>query len=298
MRITVNPVLDMETLEWVANDGVYDYTGPFVLFGGGGDPTAQAAEQSDLDFQNQLISIFKGQYANQTSTLNFLQGQLQPNIAAGGQGYTPEQLAAQRTSASDTNSQQFTNAQMALQNQISTASGGSKLTGVSGAAVQDMAALDVAGAQTEATSQNAITTGDANLQQQNYWAGINALNGVAAQVNPLGYASAASGASSGVAANSNANTNAITASNGPLNSIFGAVGGVAGALGGAAILKCHIFASFFGWDNLRTFVMRAWVTTAAPAWFRNFYVAYSKRIAKTPARWAFYPIAMCVLETA
>lgn len=30
MKITINPRLDMETLEWVFNDGVYDYDGPVM----------------------------------------------------------------------------------------------------------------------------------------------------------------------------------------------------------------------------------------------------------------------------
>jgi hypothetical protein len=272
------------------------YNGPWELCGGGSsDPTQVEEEQSQANFDNTLQSIFTQQYATQQSQLNYLKNQLQPQLAQGGQGYTPAQLAAQRTSASDTNATQFQNAQAALNNQETQASGGSKLTGVSGANTEAEAGLLNAEAQTEAGSQNQITTNNANLQQSNYWNAINALNGVAAEQNPLGYSSAATNAASASASNANANTNHITATN-SLGSVLGALGGAAGAAGTAiGGIYCHIFASFFGWDDIRTYVMRMWLLTEAPKWFRNLYIKHSESISKTFFRWAFRPIATFVL---
>jgi hypothetical protein len=226
-RYYVNPVLDMETLTWKYCTIVWSNESSALLFKG--DSTAKAAENQQMQFDSQLMGIFNQQYANQSGILKYLQGKLEPMITAGGKGYTDEQLASLRSGASDVNSQNFQNAEEALNNKISAASGGSKLTGVSGAALESQAGLLNAEAQQEAGSQNAITQANANLQQQNYWAAINALNGVSAQVNPLGYAGSATSGSGAVANLSGAVTNANQ------SQLMGALGGIAGGvLGGAA----------------------------------------------------------------
>ena len=260
-----------------------------------GDPLAQQAEQSQVNFNNQLMQVFSQQYATQSNTLNYLKGKMQPIIDAGDTGYDPATLTAMRTSASDTNSQQFQNAQQALQNRISAGSGGSKLVGVSGAATQDISQLMAAGAETEAGSQNQITTNNANLKQQNYWNAINVLNGNAAQNNPLGYASSANQGGDAAANLSQANTASQQ------SGLLGALGGIVGGLGGAAIGKipsCWVAASFYGWHDLRTFVIRIWMLHSAPAWFRSIYLKHGEWIASTPLRWAFLPIFEAVLAVA
>ena len=227
--------------------------------------------------------------------MDYLNSQLRPIVQGGGQGYTPAQLAAQRTGATDTNSEQYQNAQAQLNNLATQQSGGSKLTGVAGATTEMNAALLNQEAQVQAASQNAITTNNANLQQSNYWNAINALNGVAAEQNPLGYSSAATSAANASSTASQANTAHIQATN-SFGSVMGALGGAMSGAGTAiGGIYCHIFASFFGWDDLRTWVMRMWLTTEAPAWFRKFYISHSERISKTPLRWAFRPIASYVL---
>jgi hypothetical protein len=292
MRITINPVLNMETLLWVSNDGVYDYDGPIVLCKG--DPTAQAEEQQTMQFDQQLMQIFQSQYSTQQSQLKYLQNQMQPMIN-NPTGYSAAQLAALRTGATDTNAQQYQNAQAALNNQTSQASGGSKLTGVSGAVTEADAALLNAKAQTDAASQEQITEANANLQQQNYWNAINALNGVAVEENPQSYASESNQSGGTVAGLSQA----VTAAN--QSQLLGALGGMASgmgsALGGYLSKGCWVAASFWGWNSIKTWVVRFWVLTEAPAWFRNFYLANGEQLAKTPARWAFRPIFEVVLAT-
>jgi hypothetical protein len=279
------------------------YDGPWGWCGGGGDPVAQEQEQAQANFDNQLITIFQSQYATQQSQLNYLNGKMQPIINEGGQGYTPEQLTSMRTEANDTTSAQYQQAQDALNNEVSNASGGSKLTGVSGAVTESDAALLNAEAQSKAGAQENITAQNAQLQQQNYWNAINALNGVAAMENPLGYAGAATNAANSVANNSQANSAAMTAQNGWMGMVGGIAGGVGSALGGGfskgGLFGCWIAASIYGgWDTINTWLIRVWLHKKAPAWFRNFYLQYGERISRTPLRWTFLPVFEGVLRFA
>jgi hypothetical protein len=198
-----------------------------------GDSTAKAAEQQQAQFDQQLMTIFQAQYGKQSATLSYLQGKMQPIIDAGGQGYSPTDLTAIRTSVSDTNAQQYQNAQVALNNKIA-AAGGSKLAGVAGATIESQAALGAAEAQQEAASQNAVTQQNEQLKQQNYWNAINVLNGTAAQENPLGYSSAATSGSNSVANLSQAYTQ--SQQSGLMGALGGVIGGVAaggtGSIGG------------------------------------------------------------------
>jgi hypothetical protein len=260
-----------------------------------GDSTAKEEEEQTASFDQSLMSIFQSQYGTQQSQLKYLQGQMEPIINAGGQGYTPEQLAAQRTAASDTDSESYQQAQAQLNNQTSQMSGGSKLTGVSGANVESDAALDNAMAQKSSADQNQITTNNANLQQQNYWNAVNALNGVATEENPLGYAGESSTAGSTVAGLGNTVTNANQ------SQLLGALGGIAGglgsAIGGKLAAGCWIASSFFGWSDVRTHIVRHWLRTKAPRWFRTLYYTHGENIAATPLRWAFRPIFEYVVRT-
>src|SRR5450631_3545757 len=79
-----------------------------------GDPVAQAAEQSQANFDNTLQGIFSAQYGKQSAITDYLTQQMEPLISAGGQGYSSQALAAMRTSATDTLSNQFTGAQRAI----------------------------------------------------------------------------------------------------------------------------------------------------------------------------------------
>jgi hypothetical protein len=201
-----------------------------------------------------------------------------------------------RTGSTDTNSAQFQAAQDALNNQESQKSGGSKLVGTSGATTEADAALLNSAAQTEAGSQEQITADNANLQQQNYWNAISALNGVAVQNNPLGYSSGATSGSGAVAGLSDAVTKANSSQ--LLGALGGAVGGAVGgwASGGFKLPGCWIAASFYGWHNIKTHVVRMWLHTSAPKWFKKFYLKNGPWIAKTPLRFAFWPLFECVLR--
>jgi hypothetical protein len=138
----------------------------------------------------------------------------------------------------------------------------------SGVGAQLNEALLNAEAADKATGQNQITMQNEQLKQQNYWNAVNALNGVATQENPLGYANSATAGSGAVSSLSQA----VTASSGPtLGSIIGGVAG--GALQGAGqaggfgkLFGCFIVAKTFGgdfysWLDPRTLITRKYLLT-------------------------------------
>jgi hypothetical protein len=194
--------------------------------------TLEASQQQE-QFQSTLTGLFQQQFANQKGVLDFLQGTLKPEIAQAqaGQGFSPEALAAMRTTATDTTASQFQNAQSALNQELKTSGSANVPSGVTVGA--DSALLERE-AETQAGGQNQITLANAGQAQNNFWNSINALNGVSAQINPLGYGSAASGAAGTVAGLGNAQSslqNAITSANS--SSFFGQLGGsFARGLGG------------------------------------------------------------------
>jgi hypothetical protein len=254
MRITINPVLDMETLLFVSNDGVYEYDGPVEL--AKGDSTAKAAENQQMAFNTQLMNVFQQQFATQKNTLDYLKGKLQPGID-NPTGMSADALAAARTSATDQISQQYQSAQKALNAKMAT-SGESSLP--SGVGAQLNAALLDSQAADTANNQNQITLQNEQLKQSNYWNSINALNGVAAQNNPLGYAN---GATSGSGAVANL-SQAVTASSGPtFGAILGGVaGGAAAGASGAGFTKlfgCWIASRIWGSLDPRTLKVREYI---------------------------------------
>lgn len=192
-----------------------------------GDQTVSAAETAQANFTNTLQQIFSTQYATQQAQLQFLQNTLQPQIA-NPQGYTPAQLTAMRTGATDTIAQQTANAQQAVQ-ATEAARGGNGLP--SGVSAQIDAQLKEGQAQQTSAAQNTITTQNAQLQQQNYWNAISALSGTAAQENPLGYSGAATSGANSVGNLGQVEYN--TQQSGVLGALTGLAGSVAGAAGRA-----------------------------------------------------------------
>lgn len=279
------------------------YFGPWAV--AKGDSVAKQNEAATAQFDQQLMQIFQSQYQTQQAQLKYLQGKMQPIIDKGGQGYTPEQLAAMRTSATDTNSQQYQNAQAALNNEVTQASGGSKLSGVSGAVAESDAALLDAAARQQAGSQNQITQANASLQQQNYWNAINVLNGVAAQENPQSYASESNSAGGTVAGLSQA----VTAAN--QSQLLGALGGVAGGVGAAlgggfskgGLFGCWIAAEIFGgWFKEETIKVRNFIFGKfAKTWYGSIlaknYTKHGQWAARKPAIvWALTPLFKMALQ--
>jgi len=203
-----------------------------TVSGGKGDNTLKQSEQQQAQLNQQLSQAFTTQFGKQSQILSYLQGKLQPMID-NPTGFSPEALTALRTSASDTNSQQFNNAQTALNDQLAARGGAGALP--SGVDAQLRAQLAQGGAQQEASTQNQITLNDEQLKQQNYWNAINALSGNASQLNPLGYSGGATAGAGAVAGLGQA-YKASQAS--PL---LGALGGIAGGVLSGAASKGKLF---------------------------------------------------------
>lgn len=186
--------------------------------GGGSSQTKQQqqvnleASQQQLQFNEQLMGLFQQQFQNQQNQLNFLKGVMQPVItqAQAGKGFSDEEEAAMRTSATDNLSQQFTNAKQALNQELKT-SGSSNIP--SGITVGADLSLLTEEAKQQAAAQNTITLASAQQARSNLFNAANVLNGVAAQNNPNPIAGEATAGSSAVAGLSGAQgelQNAIT----------------------------------------------------------------------------------------
>ena len=216
----------MNTGEVLEHDS-FEYSGPVELCKG--DQTAKASEIAQAQFQQQLMGIFQQQYGKQSEVLDFLKGKLQPMIDHP-TGYSDSAKAAMRAQAVDNISQQYDNAQKAIQG-MQFVRGGRDLP--SGVDAMQIGGLKVAQAQDTAGALNTITLNDENLKESNYWNAMNVLSGnVASQFNPLGYAGATNSA-----ADATANlSQAFTASN--QSQLLGALGGIAGGVGAA--LGCPV----------------------------------------------------------
>lgn len=182
------------------------------------------ASQQQLQFDSQLMDLFQKQYANQKSVLDFLQGTLKPIVtrSEAGEGFTPEQEAAMRTSATEGLTNQFENARAALDEKLKTSGDASIASGVTAGLETGLLNEE---AKAQAGAQRDITLQNAGLANSNLWNAINALSGNAAQINPLGYSSGATGGSGSIASlgeSQSALQNAIT--NASNSSFFGKLG--------------------------------------------------------------------------
>lgn len=59
---------------------------------------------------------------------------------------------------------------------------------------------------------------------------------------------------------------------------------------------CWVATSFYGVESPQVKVIRHWLHTEAPAWFRTMYIKHGPWIAKTPLRWLFKPLFESVLK--
>jgi len=191
------------------------------------NPTEVSLQQSQAAFTNTLDSSFKTTFANQQQILGTLSSTLQKAIL-NPQGFTPAEMTALRTGATDTTAAQTQNAQKAAA-AYGASHGGADL----GSGVQSQVQGDIAtgGAQQLAGEQNQITVANAQQQQSNYWNAIQGLTNVGNAYNPNGYA-----------ANANSSANAVTNASNAITSeteqgwqnAFGVVSGVAGLASAAA----------------------------------------------------------------
>lgn len=201
MRIVINPVLDMETLEWVGNDGVYSYDGPVTLAKGAAAKQDLANQKTASNWASPLMQ--QAQSEQQTLLPFFNQELLNP------QGFNPQTLGEMTTASGQSTSSALGNA--AQQARLNAARTGNmaSLPGV----IDEAARSAMKTGSNNALDINLKNQELKNAQQQ---AGVSGLNGLSnediqAALNSL---NAASGASQ---AWGSANQSAW----GPFNSIFG-----------------------------------------------------------------------------
>lgn len=184
------------------------------------------ATQQQMTFDQQMMQLFQKQYGNQQAILQYLDKNLQPIIQSSlkGQGMSPAALAAMRSQATDVISGEEQQAQQALNQREAQQMGGTNVL-PSGVNAQLDAALLNQAAQQRSSAQLGITQYNQNLANSNLWNAINAYQGNAAQMNPLGYAGAAtsgSGAIAGLSGSQASLQNSITQANN--SSFFGTLG--------------------------------------------------------------------------
>ena len=219
MFVYTKVVIDTNTGAILESEG-YEYDGPVAECKG--DATARQSEQDQAAFNKTLMSTFQSQLAKQGQITDLITKTLTPQLL-NPTGYSPEALTALRTSASDTNSGQYQNAQKALNDQLAARGGASALP--SGVDAQLRASLAGAGAQQESQSQNEITLQNENAKMTNLWNAIDALSGNAQVLNPIGYAGGATSGSGAVANLSQAYTQSKQ------SQLLGALGSLAGGAG-------------------------------------------------------------------
>lgn len=185
------------------------------------DPTQEALRDSQAAFTNTLQASFKTAFANNQAILGNLSKILTKAIADP-QGYSPAEIAALRTGATDTTARTVANATKAA-GEYSATHGGANLG--SGVQAQIEGGIQSGGQQQLSAEQNQITIADAERKQQNYWNAIGGLTQVGAAYNPTGYASVETGSAN---ATSTASQVVDAEKQQGWNNAFGVVNGIAG----------------------------------------------------------------------
>lgn len=203
---------------------------------------AQTLEAANASASNTFSALlrqdFQTLFGNNQNIINSLQGALEPLIQLGpnGEGFSPTELAAQRTGASDAVAQGAQNAQIAA-NARAGATGDASIP--SGAQQQISAQINAAAGNEDAREQNQITTNDYATGRQNFFTAVDALPSV---TNTLENATSTFGntvtgstnATTGAASSSMQGATDITNAN---NAWLAPVLGMVGSLGGAALGK-------------------------------------------------------------
>ena len=159
-----------------------------------GDSSAKSLESTQAAFVNTLNASYQTTFAEQQATLAKLSTQLNYMIS-NPHGFSPADLAAMRTSATDMTAGQFQKA-MAATGAYAASHGGADLS--SGVQAGITAGVATAGAQEQSREQLAITQANEQMKMENYWKSISGLGTVAGLQNPAAYA----GESAGVAKSS------------------------------------------------------------------------------------------------
>jgi hypothetical protein len=195
MRITINPSFDMETLELVAHDGVYDYEGPVSTFLGGASGEEKSNATEEQQFMQQLQAEQTTQFANEQIAQTAIQKAWAPIVAGGAYQYgfstaEDQQLQQNIENQGATATQNTENAALLREQQATGGAGGGPAGGTEALNAQ----IAATGAQTTATNlgrekELGYETGRANFENA-----TSAEESVAGLSSPTSYSSVATGA--------------------------------------------------------------------------------------------------------
>ncbi|MCU1305167.1 MAG: hypothetical protein JWQ87_5451 [Candidatus Sulfotelmatobacter sp.] len=196
-----------------------------------GASSAQVGLQnSQIAFYNQLTSQYSTIFGQSQGILSALTKAFEPILAKGPnqEGFSAAEKTALESQATTGVGENYSKAQAALATQQGAEGGGNSFI-PAGAQEQQKAQLAQSAAQLQSSEDLGITQANYAQGRQNYQFAAGELGGVAAQLNPTGFANSATGA--GGAASTTANE-VSQANNSWMQLVSGAIGSAAGAYAG------------------------------------------------------------------
>lgn len=184
----------------------------------------QAAFYKEMTGENKIV------FAQNQGILKALNAAFEPILAAGPnqRGFSDEERQNLNSQAVTGTGQNYSKAAAAL-GAVQGAEGGGTAYIPSGAKHQQQAQLAESAASNESSIESNILAADYSTGRENYYHAADALGGVAAGLNPTGYANAATGAGSAAAETAN---QIAQASNSWMNLVGGALGAAGTAYAG------------------------------------------------------------------
>lgn len=253
------------------------------------DSAATDNEEAQTNYYNTLTSNYSSDYSQFEGLQSSLMNTLSPIVNAGPSqyGFSTGETNALNSSAINAGAASTNNAQVAANQQIIAANGGSAAV-PTGAQEELMQQADLSGAQSTASALN-------NIQLEGYQQGTtnynNALSGemsILSADNPNAWASSTTSAGSAATGSVNALTSAEEADNSWETALSGAIGGIGSTVLGASKLAnptCWVAAELYGgWDDPRTDLIREWIhqvysKTLVGEIFYELYIEYGARYA-------------------
>ena len=231
MRITTTIVWDIETEATLVHEW-YEYVGPIVRCCSGGDSTAAGLEKSQAAMTNTLNQDYSLSFAEQQSVLGSQIAKMN-YIAANPMGYTPQQLAAARTSINEGTATAAKQA-MGSAAAFAAAHGGADVG--SGAVGEIAGQIGSEAALSKSQQLSALNISNEETKQKNFWNAISGLNSAGSE---LGGASGTAIGGAGNAAQSSVDAGKLllASQQAGWSDAFGVVSGVGSMMSGIGGLK-------------------------------------------------------------
>lgn len=193
---------------------------------GGATSQQQQISQAQDAFYNELTSIYSQEFGQAEGIFKALKASFTPILKAGigQQGFTPQEMAALNTQATEGVAQNYAAANKAVNEKMASLGGGNEFL-PSGATAQINADIAQSAAQQRSAEQTQITEANYAQGRQNYLTAAGVLGGLPGVLSPTTAQAGVANEAGTAAANT---ANQIAQQN---NSWMGLVGGV---LGGAA----------------------------------------------------------------